>query len=258
MKIGFFDLFDARLIGDPTQYGLPIGRGTETEFLWTNAPSDGQLLIGSTGNPPALSTLTAGSGISIVNGSASITISATGGSSIIGTPTENGLAIGQGADTTLSWTDAPIDGQLLIGSTGSAPTLSTLTAGSGITITNGSGSISISSNAAGISWVDATDSSISMDTNRGYITNRGGGVTYSLPSTASLGDILHVVGKNGDWSITQATGQIIYMGTSSSTLGSGGSISSSHEGDCVTLRCITPGSLTSWRIVNSIGNVSFV
>jgi hypothetical protein len=41
--------------------------------------SDGQLIIGSTGNTPDLATLTAGSNISISNGAGSITISANGG-----------------------------------------------------------------------------------------------------------------------------------------------------------------------------------
>lgn len=42
------------------------------------------------------------------------------------------------------------NGQLLIGSTGAAPTVATLTAGTGITITNGAGSITIASNTANI------------------------------------------------------------------------------------------------------------
>lgn len=43
--------------------------------------TDGQLLIGnSTGNTLTISTLTAGTGISITNGSGSITIAASGGS----------------------------------------------------------------------------------------------------------------------------------------------------------------------------------
>jgi hypothetical protein len=49
--------------------------------------TDGQLLIGnSTGNTRAKSTLTAGSGISITNGSGSITIAATGGGGGVCTP----------------------------------------------------------------------------------------------------------------------------------------------------------------------------
>jgi len=42
--------------------------------------TDGQLVIGSTGNAPQAQTLTAGTGISITNGPGSVTITATGGS----------------------------------------------------------------------------------------------------------------------------------------------------------------------------------
>ena len=45
----------------------------------TAAPTNGQILIGSSGKAPVLGTLTAGSNISITNGPGSITISASGG-----------------------------------------------------------------------------------------------------------------------------------------------------------------------------------
>ena len=58
--------------------GVGFGGTGETSY------TDGQLLIGnSTGNTLTKSTLTAGSGISITNGSGSITIAATGGGSTI-------------------------------------------------------------------------------------------------------------------------------------------------------------------------------
>jgi hypothetical protein len=50
----------------------------------TAAPTNGQILIGSSGKAPALGTLTAGSNVSITNGPGSITISASGGG---GSPT---------------------------------------------------------------------------------------------------------------------------------------------------------------------------
>jgi hypothetical protein len=60
--------------------------------------TDGQLLIGNTtGNTLTKATLTAGSGVSITNGSGSITIAATGGSgtvtSVGGTGTVNGITL---------------------------------------------------------------------------------------------------------------------------------------------------------------------
>ena len=48
------------------------------------------------------------------------------------------------------------DGQLLIGATEAAPTASSLTAGSGISITPGTNSITISNTDAGFSWNDVT------------------------------------------------------------------------------------------------------
>jgi hypothetical protein len=46
----------------------------------TPAPTNGQILIGSAGSAPVLSTLTAGQNVSITNGPGSVTISAAGGS----------------------------------------------------------------------------------------------------------------------------------------------------------------------------------
>jgi len=57
----------------------------------------------------------------------------------------NTLLYGAGANTTVSELGPLTDGQLVIGSTGNAPVASTLTAGTNISISNGPGSITISS-----------------------------------------------------------------------------------------------------------------
>jgi len=67
-------------LGTQTQFALPIGAGNSSAISWTAAPTDGQVLIGSTGLTPVLNTLTAGAGIGITNGPGTITISNTGGS----------------------------------------------------------------------------------------------------------------------------------------------------------------------------------
>lgn len=59
-----------------TDHGIVIAHGTSP--LTATALTDGQLLIGSTGNNPVASTLTAGTGISITNAAGSITIAASG------------------------------------------------------------------------------------------------------------------------------------------------------------------------------------
>ena len=73
---------------------LPVANGGTGQTSYT----DGQILIGNTtGNTLAKSTLTAGSGVSITNGSGSITIAATGSggtvTSVGGTGTVNGITL---------------------------------------------------------------------------------------------------------------------------------------------------------------------
>jgi len=157
---------------------LPIANGGTGQTTYT----DGQLLIGnSTGNTLTKSTLTAGSGISITNGSGAITIAATGGG---GSGTVTSVDVSGGA-TGLTTSGGPIttsgtitlagtldvdnggtgqttytDGQLLIGNTtGNTLTKSTLTAGSGISITNGSGAITIAATAVAATTYTGTASS---------------------------------------------------------------------------------------------------
>ena len=78
-KIVTPDDLNAKL-GIQTLHALPIGAGNSSALTWTAAPTNGQLLIGANGLDPVLTTLTAGTGVAIANGSGSITISATGSS----------------------------------------------------------------------------------------------------------------------------------------------------------------------------------
>jgi hypothetical protein len=55
---------------------------TAAGVVTSNALADGEILIGSTGNPPVAATITAGAGIGIVNGAGTITISAPGGTAV--------------------------------------------------------------------------------------------------------------------------------------------------------------------------------
>ena len=152
---------DAILIGDGTTVPKTVGPLT-----------DGQVLIGSTGNEPVLATLTAGTNVTIDNAPGSVTINSTGG---LTTPfTEDAVLIGDGTTTPVTFgplTDGQVivgstgnppalktltDGQVLIGSTGNEVQNATLTAGTNITITDGPGSITIDS-ATGLTQSALTD-----------------------------------------------------------------------------------------------------
>ena len=147
------------------------------------------------------------------------------------------------------------DGQLLIGDTaGVTPVAATLTAGSGVSIVNGAGSITISASSAGLTWTDVTSATQALSVENGYLTDRGAGVTYTLPATASIGDEIRIIGKLGLATIAQNAGQQILIGSSSSTVGVGGSVVATNVGDCITLFCITSGASTIWRAGSTMGN----
>lgn len=260
-----------------TNAGVPV---------WSSTMTDGQLIIGSTGATPVAASLTAGSGVSITPGAGTITISATGSggtvTSVSGTANQIDstggatpvlslsstiIAPGSLAVTALTASTAIVanaskeltsvaltNGQLLIGSTGVAPVAASLTAGTNVTITPGAGTITISASGGLAAWTDVTGATQTLAVNNGYITNRGGGVTYTLPATAALGDQIAIVGKLGLATIAQNANQQILASSASSTVGVTGTFVSTNVGDTITLICITAGASTVWRANSIIGN----
>ncbi len=93
-------------------------------------------------------------------------------------------------------------------------------------------------------WNEITAASQAMSSNNGYISNNAGVVSLSLPAVSSVGDEIAISGKGaGGWSITQGAGQQINIGSSASTLGAGGSVSSTNRYDSVRLVCITASTI---------------
>jgi len=150
-----------------------------------------------------------------------------------------------------------LNGQTFIGSAGNNPVAATLTAGAGISITNGAGSITISSSGSA-GWVDQTTGTVNMTVNTGYTSDDGATlVTFTLPATAAIGDFVEINGKgSGLYTISQGIGQQIRFGNIASTSGVGGSVSSVLQYDCIRLRCITANS--TWVVVSSVGNFTIV
>lgn len=145
---------------------------------------------------------------------------------------------GSGGATTFvedSGSASPVAGILnILGGTG----ISTSGAGNTVTITNTS---------TGLTWTDVTTPTQALVVHNGYVTDRGGGVTYTLPATAALGDTIMIMGKTGAWSVAQNANQQILVGVQSSTAGITGSIASTSATDCVEIICITAGASTVWR-----------
>jgi hypothetical protein len=170
---------------------------------------------------------------------------------VSGTWQASTIAVGYGG-TGLSST--PTNGQLLIGN-GSGYTLSTLTAGPGISIANASGSITISGTGSGIGWTEVTGTSQTMAADNGYVSSNPALVTLTLPATAAFGTAITVLGKGaGGWKIAQGAGQQIHFGSVSSTAGATGYLSSTNQYDSIQLICITANN--EWACIGAQGNIT--
>lgn len=165
---------------------------------------------------------------------------------VIGTAT-NGIAT----------TAALTNGQVLIGSTGAAPVPASLTAGTGIVLTPGAGTLSIATTANTFTWLTTSASVAVWAVNTGYFAiSPGGALTFLLPASSVLGDMIRLSLRGAtSWQITQGAGQQIFLGSSSTTAGAGGSLTSTAQGDSIHLVC---SAANLWVAQSVVGNITFV
>lgn len=172
------------------------------------------------------------------------------------TLTNHAVLIGAASNSITSL--ALTNGQIAIGSTGADPTAAALTAGAGISITNGAGSITVAGVGGGLTWTVVTGTTQAAAVNNGYIANNAGQVTITLPAVSAVGDIVSVTGINNatGWKIAQNAGNQIFFGTTSTTAGAGGSLTSTATRDAVQLLCTSTSA--NWQVLSSIGNITVV
>jgi hypothetical protein len=192
-----------------------------------------------------------------INSNASTPLSTTQGGSGISAPTAHGVLVAEGSSAF-----SPIvlgAGQLLIGTTSSDPAAATLTAGTGISITSVTGSITVAATGAGVlPFTDVTAATQTMAVNNGYTSNDGATlVTFTLPTVAAYGTLMAVVGKaSGLFTIAQNALQTIHFGNQNTTTGAAGSLSSTNQYDNVYLLCTTAN--TDFTVVHAQGNLTVV
>jgi hypothetical protein len=151
----------------------------------------------------------------------------------------NSSVLGSTSTGVPAWIGPMTNGQVIIGFTGSTPINANLTAGAGISISNGPGTITISGTGSSIGWTEVTGTSQAMVADNGYVANNAGLVTLTLPPTAAFGTVTNVMGKGaGGWLIAQNAGQSIILGSSTTTVGVGGSLASTNYADSIQLICI--------------------
>lgn len=152
------------------------------------------------------------------------------------------------------WSSTMTNGQMIIGSTGATPTSGTITSTGGtITVSTGAGTLNLEVASGGLAWVDATNATQAISVETGYVTDRGAGVTYTLPASATLGQVIRIVGKLGIAVITPNANQQILIGSTSGSVGVTGTATANNVGDCIELICITAGASTVYRASSVIG-----
>ncbi len=186
---------------------------------------------------------------------APLPISAANGGSGVASPTVHGVLLAEGSSAYTSLVLGA--GQVLIGTTASDPSATTLTNGTGISISSASGSITINNTQTALSYVDQASSSVTMAVNTGYIIDNGASlVTATLPATAALGSTFQLVGfSSGGWKLGQAASQLINFGNVVTTTGTGGYLQFNNQYDSVTIVCTAAN--TKFTVTASIGNIIY-
>lgn len=220
-----------------TQHGVLLGAASNA-VASTSVGSTGQVLQANTGADPTYSTATypstaTGTGAILrADGTNWAATTATypntttinqllyssANNTLTGLATANNGILTTGATGTPAVTALASDGQIIIGSSIGSPSAATLTAGSGISITNGHNSITVASTAAsGISTINgdsgsATGSTVTFNAN----TNSGSSVVFSAnTSTVSL----KVTDSNNNTIIGSSAGNGSITGTENTMMG---------------------------------------
>lgn len=259
----------AAILGGTATANQVLLSGSSTTPAWSTAAypattTVNQILWSSSDNVIA-GLATGNNGVLITSAGGVPSISSTLPSAVQGNITTVGT-IGTG-----TWQGSVIGGTY--GGTGVNNGASTITIGGSVTFSGAftftgtvTGNTSVTFPTSGtlattsqvISAVDQTSSSVTLAPNTLYVIDNGASlVTLTFPATSAIGDTYKIIGKSaGGWRVAQLSGQTIHYGSSSTTTGVAGSLSSSNQYDCIEITCNTTN--TTFTAYSGQGNLTVV
>lgn len=162
--------------------GFPLGQ------MWIQASANlAWVLTSVVSNSATWTSVNSSTAASLV----SLTITGAAPNLTINSMTTPGILVNSATGSVTS--DALTNGQVLIGSTNNPPVPATLTAGAGIAISNGAGTITISQSGSGETW-SAKAISFPASAGNGYVITAGSGsITATLPANNALGDTVEII-----------------------------------------------------------------
>ena len=166
--------------------GTAVNFSAGTKNVFVTYPAEKSLYLDGSNNAIGLGTVSATTTLTNATGLPLTT-------GVTGT-----LPVANGGTNQTSYTD----GQLLIGNTtGNTLAKATLTAGTGISVTNGAGSITINNSAPSAEWQSVQTSNFTAVSNKAYpINTTSASINATLPASPSAGDTISFVDYAGTFS----------------------------------------------------------
>jgi len=108
-----------------------------------------------------------------------------------------------------------------------------------------------------ITWNRVAGPAVAAAVDNGYIPTNAALVTFTLPVASAVGDEIEIAGEGaGGWSIAQNAGQSVQFGNLATTVGVGGSLSSTNQWDTVRIVCRVAN--TTWSVLSNVGVLNVV